>query len=778
MIPVQARLFSGKGRSAAFILGPLVFSALMGGLIFYGWKPFGLPSLGIPGDAPFPGLWRWFFSGCLPALFTGFSFLHYGLALNSLETEGNAPWAHRALRADLGSYGLLPLFLVFLWAGKDWTGWRLSLGAFYLLILAAKTLFLTGVFYLESLSTLKSSGKELPKLQWFIFLIPLAFYVFLNLYIISSLSTSGDEHLYLLNTESLYADGDVQIDNNATQGDYKKFYWGRPSPALWRTQFLVFPALLLPGYALGEIILPAYPQAGRLGALLTLNLLAALLCWQVYRLSRQMGLSLPAALWAWIIVGFTYPLTISSGHIYPEIPAALAIIIGLRSVLKIPLNAWRHLGTVLGIAFFLVILKDRYLPLSAGLVVWALVRLAFRRFLMTWLIGVLLVLFSFVFFQVLKSQPFMFHHSGKFTLLGSLLTDWNSHMLIALGGLLADQEFGLFYYGPHWILALAGIPLWWRKNREYALGLTGLALFYLLTIMKFNWIQWDAGWTPPPRFMISIAPLLVPLIAGVFEWCRGRWLAAFNTLCLTWGFAYIFLTSLIPIWRFNNLDGRSTVIQVIGNSLGLNLCRFLPSLRAPTLVTWLELALGVITVLIISKIGGRTLPSPERGWSWNEVLIRPHQMLLLWTAVFGLWLGLAALVPTSSIEAEAMRHSGGVPFGSYQNQDILWVMKEDGEISEPLVTWPGPKEIEIIAAGYSTTGRSPSLRLFLDDRLVKEWEVKSGVREWNRQTYSAQVQTDFGRPRLRLEFKHLLNNKKADLIQQVYVDRIMIRPAP
>ena len=778
MIQVQARLFPGKGRQASFILGLLALSAFMGGLIFFGWRFFGLPQVGIPGDAPFPGLWRWFFSFCLPALFPSFSILHYWLAKNSLEIEGATPLALRALRADLWSYGLLPLFLIFLWAGKNWTHWRLALAAFYLLVLLAKTIFLTGVFYQDGISGSKANTEGPTKIQRFLFLIPLAFYVFLNLYIVFSLSTSGDEHIYLLNTESLYADGDVQIENNVKQGDYKKFYWARPSPSLWRTQFLVFPSLLLPGYALGEKLLPAYIPAGRLGATLTINLLAALLCWQVYLLVRQMGLSFPAALWSWIIVGFTYPLTISSGHIYPEIPAALAIIVGIRFLLKIPQSPWKPLMVVLGMAFFLVILKDRYLPLSLGLVIWALARLATRRLLATSLTVLLLMMLGFVLVKLLNPHPFIFHHLGKLDLLGPTLGEWNPLMLLAGLGLLFDQEFGLFYYGPHWILVWVGIPLWWRRNREYALGLSGLALFYLLTLMKFQWIQWDAGWTPPPRFMISIAPLWIPFIAEVFEKCRGRWLASFNTLFLSWGLAHIFLTSLIPLWRFNNLDGRSTVVQVLGNKLGLNLCRFIPSLRAPTLMTWIELALGILLVLIIGWYACRNTPSEDPGWSWKEVLIRPSQALVLWAVVFSLWVALAALVPTRSIEAEAMIHSGGLPFGSYQNQDILWIMRDNGEISEPLVTWPGQKEIEIIAAGYSTTGKAPRLRLFLNNQLVKEWEVQSGMGEWNKQTYLAQVHTDFGHPRLRLEFTNLINKRKMDLIQQVYVDRIIIRSAP
>ena len=52
-----------------------------------------------------------------------------------------------------------------------------------------------------------------PCLFWIAFL----FYAFLTAYVVTALSTAGDEHLYLLDTQSLYADWDLDIRNNVAQ---------------------------------------------------------------------------------------------------------------------------------------------------------------------------------------------------------------------------------------------------------------------------------------------------------------------------------------------------------------------------------------------------------------------------------------------------------------------------------------------------------------------------------------------------------------------------------
>ena len=73
-----------------------------------------------------------------------------------------------------------------------------------------------------------------------LFWTALLLYGFLAPYVITAVSTAGDEHIYLLNTVSLLTDRDVDITNNAAQGDYGAFYWGRATPDRWRGRFVGF----------------------------------------------------------------------------------------------------------------------------------------------------------------------------------------------------------------------------------------------------------------------------------------------------------------------------------------------------------------------------------------------------------------------------------------------------------------------------------------------------------------------------------------------------------
>jgi hypothetical protein len=136
------------------------------------------------------------------------------------------------------------------------------------------------------------------------------------------------------------------------------------------------------------------------------------------------------------------------------------------------------------------------------------------------------------------------------------------------------------------------------------------------------------------------------------------------------------------------------------------------------------------------------------------------------------WLGLAASVPTWAVDGAAMRHSAGISYGSYQYQDVVWVMTRPGEVSERIVTWPGTTEIAIVAAAYTTTGIAPRMRLSLDDREVRDWQLAAGQGTWLQQVYSARVRTRFGRPTLRLEFADLLDRRDVRQVQHAYVGRI------
>jgi hypothetical protein len=767
-----------RAVTAARALGASGAAAAGAGvLVFALWKVLGLPDGGMPLDAPVPGLWRWFFAIGLPILFPAFTAAHLALARRA--PPGPARAAATAARGwDRWSYVLLALFVPWLVAWRGAPAWRLALGGFFVSVLFAKTLLLVAALYRTAFGRAdpEDDRAALPGGAAFLGVAALLLYAGLAPYVVTAVSTAGDEPFYLLTAHSLLTDRDVALANNARQGDAAPFYWGRGTP--WesvkgqdRPGHRGFPSFLLPAYALGRALLPGYPLAGRLAATLFIAVCAALLGIVAYRLSRELGCPRPAAFWAWVTLALTPPFIVASGHLYPEVPAALLALVGVRAVLKLPGDLRAGLAGAGAAAAALIVLKQRYAALGLGLVGWAALRVRRR-----WSAGALLLVGAgaIVVLLLLMGTP---RADGIRRIAGvkhSELLTVNHHMVVALVGLVADQQFGLLFFAPAWMLALMGLPALWRRRRDAARGLLGLFTLYLLVVVKFRWFQWDAGWTPPPRFILSAAPLLTPFVAAGIERLRGPRLAAIHTLCLVWSTDLAWCLAVVPFWRYNGLTGRATVLGVAGEKLGLDLARFLPSVRNPSPGTWLALGAGSVILIVATVLAARRRVDPALGWGLGAVLLRPWPAAGLVAAVVVAWLTAAAVIPTRRLEAEAMRHGVGMDYGAYLLDPILWIIQRDGEISERIVTWPGVTRITVVAGGYTTTGTAPRMTVQLDDRVVGDWTLDAGAGTWLERRYVASVPTRFGRPTLQLRFVQTRDQRGSGQMQHAYVDRILL----
>jgi hypothetical protein len=156
------------------------------------------------------------------------------------------------------------------------------------------------------------------------------------------------------------------------------------------------------------------------------------------------------------------------------------------------------------------------------------------------------------------------------------------------------------------------------------------------------------------------------------------------------------------------------------------------------------------------------------------MLVRPLPAVGLVATVALAWLVAAAVIPTRAIEAEAMRHDGGIPFGAYQTQPILWIMTREGDLSERIVTWPGVTRITVVAAGLTTTGVAPRMALLVGDQVVGEWTLEAGPGRWIQRRYVASTPTGFGRPLLRLRFTQTRDHRGSGALQHAYVDRVLL----
>src|SRR6185369_2483777 len=159
---------------------------------------------------------------------------------------------------------------------------------------------------------------------------------------------------------SLIHDGDLDLANNYTNRDYESFYHRGPLEPQGLDH--ITSSHLYSYHPLGPVltVLPGFALAGRLGAALTMALLAALALYLTLSLMEKTG----AKGWPLKAVGaiglFSSPLLLFGGLVYPEVPTACLAAGSLHLYLK---KRWGWLGLLLG---FLLWMHNRNAILVIG----------------------------------------------------------------------------------------------------------------------------------------------------------------------------------------------------------------------------------------------------------------------------------------------------------------------------------------------------------------------------------------------------------------------------
>jgi hypothetical protein len=767
------RLTGGPWLPATIILGTLFGSlALSGWVTFALWRQVGLPlgvfEFGLAGHPPDPYAWPRVYAVWLPVAYGLFTVLHLGLA-----RSGRCPRTY--LRLDILTYAFLPGFLLLELLWRELSDWRLWFGFYYLLVVALKTGFLLRGLFVAFVAAPRTADAEPRQLARYLFATAGTAYLLTAAYLVAAISTTGDEPYYLLVTHSLVADGDLDLANNFAARDYYPFYWGRlysgqntvvtASGAIYSTTYSGLLAyLMVPGYALG----------GRLGATVTISVLAAVLMVNVFLLAWEATGVVRVAFRVWLCLAFVSPVLFFSSQLYPEIPAAAVAAYAIRRIRRLP-DTLRHHLPALGVCLVaLPLLKVRYTLLALPLLAWALWRVRRSTAVFPVLAGAGLLGLGLVLLDRYRLGGILYARYYGHIPLRELFAP-SRQMTQALVGILFDQEFGLLLYSPIYLLAFLGIPLALRRSRDSVVLLL-MAAFYVYPFLQMP--GWYGGFSLPFRYFICIVPILGLCTAYALDRTRGLAMSTVAATCWIWSVLVAFWLTLNPILRYNQGDGEAAWIKVLGQKLSVSLPRLFPSLVNPSPETaWLVAALGA-TILA--------------GMGWLFVTDRhgdpvgqrePASPALTGVLSLGLLLAVGALMtvaakgmPTIQIEGETMEKSGnGVFFpGDFRLPLKAWVMRSSGTLSNVVRLREGPATLTVSAGGYSTDSEMPGLVVRLDGQTVGKVDVVAGRGEWKTGAYPFAINPSAGEHRLTLEFTNGVDDRAQGRVRHLLVDKVRI----
>jgi hypothetical protein len=326
-------------------------------------------------------------------------------------------------------------------------------------------------------------------------------------------SITGDEPFYLLTTQSLLDDGDLDLRQQYERASYRSFF--DHTSGLWQQSVPDQGGQLLsphdPGLSL--LLIPGFAPSGLRGAQIEMLLLAATTFALAFVFTaRESG----ATLLSWLVtaaVGLSATAFVYATEIYPEMPAALCLVLSLLLLRTASTRLWQPVALVLLLSA-LPWLSIKYLPLAVLLAAFYFWQAAGRDRALFVAVAVPAAI-SYVWFHLA-----VFGHLTPYSVNtvfegASTSTVLQSHVafeerVYRLWGLFIDRRFGIARWAPLLLLLLPALPLLLRGGRQ-ALLTGGLILTQLL-IATFVAVTM-MGWWFPGRTLMAVLPLCpLPLV--------------------------------------------------------------------------------------------------------------------------------------------------------------------------------------------------------------------------------------------------------------------------
>jgi hypothetical protein len=368
----------------------------------------------------------------------------------------------------------------------------------------------------------------------------------------------GDEPFYLLVTESIVHDHDLDLANqyrDIAHSDTRRpdlvpqlgdptgphgEQYSRHEPFL--------PLLLVPGYVL----------FGLPGAIATIALFGVLLVRSIVRWFEDEGISDDTIRALMPLIVFGPPIVFYAARIWPEVPAAFCFVEAIRGVRQRRAQRW------MPALFALVLLKLRFLLLAVALLPFV-VRDRKRAAIAGLMLGIpLLVVW------IISGSATNVHTWRELVPVAPML------YVKGLFGLILDGAAGIAFQAPLYLLGIIAIARWRSMPEGFRLGAIA-SLIYVVTLLPRA--EWHGGWSPPLRYIVVLMPVLALGAAALYEQSRAAraWLApiAIWTVGIT-------LHGLARPWSlFHIANGENNVGEYLSTLYQSDFSRLFPSYIRP-----------------------------------------------------------------------------------------------------------------------------------------------------------------------------------------------------
>lgn len=411
----------------------------------------------------------------------------------------------------------------------------------------------------------------------------------------------GDEPYYLLMTESLVRDHDLDLRNQYADLAHSETRRLDLKPEIGDPigrhgeQHSHLETLL------AFLMIPGYLLAGLYGALVTMALFGALLVRSTVRLFEDEGIDDATTRALFPLIAFGPPVVFYATRIWPEVPGAWMFVEAVRGIRQHRPQRWAPA------MLLLVLLKLRFVLIAIVLLARVLMgsggrraasgeaargeggegsastnfplaarRPLANRYLLAAIAAVIVVLPVIVFYSTTT-------HS-----LRELVPGDGVMWLQGLFGLVVDAQAGIAFQAPLYLGGLVALVRWRETPGAFRLGMSATVL-YVFTLVPRP--EWHGGWSPPLRYIVVFMPILALGCAALWQRLRHAIapLVLWTMMLVAHGIAF-------P-WRlFHIADGQNFIGEWLSLVWLADFGRMLPSLIRPNLA---GVVAGIVLVLVL-----------------------------------------------------------------------------------------------------------------------------------------------------------------------------------